>query len=138
MVRERYRAPRIEFLALPENLGWSGGNNRGIEQALDAGADYVFLLNNDTAAAPDAIEKLVAAAEASPGYGALAPKMLLFDAPHLLNSLGIECSIIGSSWDIGVGRLDGPRWNTPRKVLGVCGRALVLRSAALRPSRIQL
>jgi len=131
-VRERYRDPRIEILALPENLGWSGGNNRGIERALDAGADYVFLLNNDTAAAPDAIEKLVAAAEASPGYGALAPKMLLFDAPHLLNSLGIECSIIGSSWDIGVGRLDGPRWNTPRKVLGVCGGAMFLRSAALR------
>ncbi|MGI6460594.1 MAG: glycosyltransferase family 2 protein [Candidatus Hydrogenedentales bacterium] len=58
--------------------------------------------------------------------------MLLFDAPHLLNSLGIECSITGSSWDLAVGRLDGPRWDTPRKVLGVCGGAMFLRSAALR------
>ena len=133
-VRERYRDPRIEILALPDNLGWSEGNNRGIEQALDAGAEYIFLLNNDTATAPDAIEKLVSTAESRPDCGALAPKMVLFDAPHLLNSLGIECSIIGSSWDLGVGRLDGPQWDTPRKVLGVCGGAMFLRSAALRKS----
>ena len=133
-VRERYRDPRIEILALSENLGWSEGNNRGIERALEAGADYIFLLNNDTATAPDAIEKLVLTAESRPDCGALAPKMVLFDAPYLLNSLGIECSIIGSSWDLGVGRLDGPRWDTPRKVLGVCGGAMFLRSAVLRKS----
>lgn len=131
-VKGGYDDPRIEVLPLPENIGWSEGNNRGIERALDAGADYVFLLNNDTSTAPDAIEKLVSAAEAKPECGALAPKMVLFSAPHLLNSLGIECSIIGSSWDIGVGRLDGPKWNVPRKVLGVCGGAMFLRCATLR------
>lgn len=131
-VAENYDDPRIEILALPENLGWSGGNNRGIERALDAGADYVFLLNNDTATAPDAIEHLVAMAESRPECGAWAPKMLLFDAPYLLNSLGIECSIIGSSWDIGVGRLDGPKWAAPRKILGVCGGAMFIRGEALR------
>jgi GT2 family glycosyltransferase len=131
-VEENYDDPRVEILALPENLGWSGGNNRGIEQALDAGADYIFLLNNDTAIAPDAVELLVEAAENKPECGALAPKMVLFDAPHLLNSVGIECSIIGSSWDIGVGRIDAPKWSEPRKVLGVCGGAMFLRSEALR------
>ncbi len=132
LVKERFSDPRIEILSLPENLGWSGGNNRGIERALEDGADYVFLLNNDTATAPDAIERLVAAAESMPECGALAPKMVLFDTPYLLNSIGIECSIIGSSWDIGVGRLDGPKWSTPRTVLGVCGGAMFLRAEALR------
>lgn len=131
-VKQHYDDPRIEILALPDNLGWSGGNNRGIERALDAGADYVFLLNNDTATAPDAVAKLVATGEAKPECGALAPKMVLFNAPYLLNSLGIECSIIGSSWDIGVGRVDSPKWATARKVLGVCGGAMFLRSEALR------
>jgi GT2 family glycosyltransferase len=123
---------RVEILALPENLGWSGGNNEGIVRALDAGADYVFLINNDTATAPDALEKLVAAAEARPQAGAIAPKMLLYDTPSLLNSVGIGCSIIGSSWDVGVGRVDGPRWNETRQVLGVCGGAMFLRAEALR------
>lgn len=31
-----------------ENLGFAGGNNLGIKYALDSGADYVLLLNNDT------------------------------------------------------------------------------------------
>lgn len=131
--RERYgRDPRFEVLECPSNLGWAGGNNAGIRAALDAGADYVFLLNNDTAAEPDCIERLVAAAEKNPRIGALAPKMLLYDNVALLNSVGLECSIIASSWDLGIGRLDGERWNQPRKVIGACGGAAFFRTAALR------
>ena len=42
------RWPSVATLQLPENLGFSGGMNRGIEQALDHGADVVTVLNNDT------------------------------------------------------------------------------------------
>jgi hypothetical protein len=35
--------PRIELLVNEKNEGYAGGNNRGIEKALEAGADYVFL-----------------------------------------------------------------------------------------------
>lgn len=124
--------PRVETVALEDNLGWSGGNNIGIRRALEAGADFVFLLNNDTVTAPDAVSRLVDCALENPGTGALAPKMLLYDYPDLLNSVGIDCSVIGSSWDIGLGRLDGPKWDRPRPVLGVCGGAMFLRSDALR------
>ena len=55
-VRERYgNDPRVEILELPENLGWSRGNNAGIAHAMAASADYIFLLNNDTATDADAI-----------------------------------------------------------------------------------
>ncbi len=30
------------------NIGFAKGNNRGIQYALDQGADYILLLNNDT------------------------------------------------------------------------------------------
>lgn len=126
------RDPRFEIIECPSNLGWAGGNNVGMQAALDAGADYVFLLNNDTATEPDCIERLVATAEENPRIGALAPKMLLYDNPALLNSVGLECSIIASSWDLGIGRLDGERWNQPRQVIGVCGGAAFFRVAALR------
>ncbi len=96
------------------------------------GADYIFLLNNDTSTAPDAIEKLVAMAEAHPQMGALAPKMVLFDYPEIINSVGLECSYIGSSWDKGVGRLDAPRWNQREAVLGVCGGAFFIRASVLK------
>lgn len=124
--------PRYETLRLSQNMGWSGGNNAGMARALEAGADYIFLLNNDTHTAPDAVEKLVAMAESLPEAGALAPKMLLFDYPAVLNSVGLEASLAGAAWDRGVGRLDAPEWNTPTQVIGVCGGACFLRAAALR------
>jgi GT2 family glycosyltransferase len=40
--------PDIELLALPENLGWAGGNNVGIQLGLERGYRWICLLNNDT------------------------------------------------------------------------------------------
>lgn len=124
--------PRVEILECGSNLGWSGGNNMGLRRALELGADYVFLLNNDTVTASNAIERLVKAAESRPEAGALAPKMLLYSNPDLLNSLGLSCSIVGSSWDLGLGRLDGERWSATERVIGACGGAAFFRAEALR------
>ena len=123
---------RVKIWRLGTNLGWGGGNNAGIKRAMDEGADYVLLLNNDTWTAPDALEELVRQAEAYPGAGAFAPKMLLYDDPGILNSLGVEVSYIGSAWDIGIGEPDRPERHTSRPVPGVCGGAMFLRVSALR------
>ncbi len=132
-VQERFGAdPQVEILELPQNLGWSGGNNAGIERALADGADYVFLLNNDTATDAEAIGRLVKLAEEDTTVGALAPKILLYDQPYLLNSIGLEATDIGTAWDRGMGRVDGPKWGGHRPVVGVCGAAFFLRAEALR------
>lgn len=131
-VRERFgQDPRTAVLVLDTNLGWSGGNNAGIRLAQEAGADYVFLLNNDTATASDAIQLLVNAMESDRSLGALAPRMVLFEQPDLLNSAGLCMSRIGAAWDMGIGRLDGPAWHCPVPVIGVCGGAFFIRSRVL-------
>ncbi len=131
-VREDYgHDPRVEFLELPENLGWSGGNNAGMRRALEAGAKYVFLLNNDTRVAPNMFEKTVTLAESSPDIGVVAPKMVLFNQPFVINSVGLLCSRAGASWDIGAGRLDGPEWDGLEPVIGACGGALLIRADVL-------
>ncbi len=61
--------PEIETVQLPENMGFTAGCNRGIERAMDLGADYVFLLNNDTIIHAAAVERLVEAMEADPAAG---------------------------------------------------------------------
>ncbi|MCF6284329.1 MAG: glycosyltransferase family 2 protein, partial [Candidatus Hydrogenedentes bacterium] len=122
---------RVSILPCTDNIGWSGGNNVGIRYAQEHGADYIFLLNNDTAVAPDCIERLVATMEAHPEYGALAPRMLLFDQPCLLNSVGLEMSVIGAAWDRGIGRADSPAWHEPVPVVGACGGACFLRASVL-------
>ncbi len=40
--------PWATILTLDENLGFTGGNNIGIQYAMKSGADYIWLLNNDT------------------------------------------------------------------------------------------
>ncbi len=123
--------PRVQILRCQENRGWSGGNNIGIEAALADQADYIFLLNNDTAVAPDCIAHLVDDMESNPQMGALAPRMVLFDQPSLLNSVGLEMSVIGSAWDRGIGHIDDPTWHEATPVVGVCGGACFLRASVL-------
>lgn len=40
--------PKLNILRSSKNLGFAGGNNLGIKQALKNKADYLFLINNDT------------------------------------------------------------------------------------------
>lgn len=46
--------PWVHLIEAGKNLGFTGGNNVGIRAALDNGADFVWLLNNDTYVDPDA------------------------------------------------------------------------------------
>lgn len=60
----RQHFPDVKLIELEENRGFVGANNRGMMRALDAGADYVTLLNNDTRVEPAWLQALVETAEA--------------------------------------------------------------------------
>jgi hypothetical protein len=75
------RFPRVEVIALPDNLGWAGGNNVGMRLALARGFRYVCLLNNDTVLEPRAIEELLAAAAGLGQPCLLHPAIAYFDDP---------------------------------------------------------
>jgi len=60
--RIREAAPAIELLQSDANRGFASGCNLGVRHALERGADFVWLLNNDTIVSPDTLTKLVAAA----------------------------------------------------------------------------
>lgn len=49
----------IKILELDDNYGFAKGNNEGIKYALEHGAEYILLLNNDTEIQPDTITKMV-------------------------------------------------------------------------------
>ena len=68
--------PSVIVLPQTENLGFCGGCNVGINYALDHGADYVMLLNNDTLVPPDIIDKLFAGIEDLENVGAISPVIL--------------------------------------------------------------
>lgn len=72
------RYPQIRWLPLDRNTGFAAGNNRGFEIARGG---YIALPNNDAVAAPDWVEKLVAAAERLPDHGMFGSRILLRDPP---------------------------------------------------------
>jgi GT2 family glycosyltransferase len=63
------------------NLGFAGGNNLGIRHALADGADYIWLLNNDTLPTPEALSELVEKAVSDLGIGAVASVSYYCDSP---------------------------------------------------------
>lgn len=65
--------PGAVVLRQSENLGFCGACNIGIRYAMDAGADFVLLLNNDALATPDLIEKLLDGYQTTENAGAISP-----------------------------------------------------------------
>lgn len=82
-VRERF--PTVRVIALPENRGFAGGNNAGIRAALDAGAQGVLLLNNDTRVSPDFLLPLLWAFDAYPRAAAVCSAIHRLDRPEMLD-----------------------------------------------------
>ena len=62
--------PDVRLVALPENVGFGAGNNRG---AALAEGRWLLLLNSDAFVRPGAIDELVRFAEARRGDGAVGP-----------------------------------------------------------------
>jgi GT2 family glycosyltransferase len=68
--------PGLVTLPLDRNYGFTGGCNRGIERALAMGAEYVFLLNNDTVVHGGAIDELVNCMARNPGAGMVSAMLI--------------------------------------------------------------
>lgn len=66
---------KITLLESSVNLGYTGGNNKGIEYALSQEATYVCLLNNDTLVDSSFLEKLIEQVEKSETMGITVPKI---------------------------------------------------------------
>jgi GT2 family glycosyltransferase len=85
-IRERF--PDVEIMELRENLGFAKGNNAGIRAALQRGAEYVWLLNNDTTVDPNALRALVERAEADPKIGAVGSAIYHASEPERMQAWG--------------------------------------------------
>jgi GT2 family glycosyltransferase len=73
------RLPQVELIRTGANLGFAAGNNVGIRRAVERGADWVLLLNNDAVAEPGLAEALERAVTRRPDAGLLACKILVED-----------------------------------------------------------
>jgi N-acetylglucosaminyl-diphospho-decaprenol L-rhamnosyltransferase len=70
-VREQF--PWVHLTASATNLGFTGGNNLGLQQAT---GEYILLLNPDTALDPDAVRTMLQALQMHPRVGVVGPRLL--------------------------------------------------------------
>jgi len=92
----------IELICSKQNLGFAGGYNLGIQQALAQGAEWVLLLNNDTLVAPNFFEEMQTAIQEYPDYPIIAPLIFYHAEPQRIWSLGdrvlLDTLITRSLW----------------------------------------
>ncbi len=70
----RKEFPEIRPIRSEKNLGFSGGNNLGIN---DARGDLVLLINNDVEVSPDFLEPMVEIFKTKQNVGMVSPKIIL-------------------------------------------------------------
>lgn len=86
IVRDRW--PQASIIANEGNQGFTGGHNQGIAAALDLGADYVVLLNQDATLQPDCIARMVELAESDCRIGLVSPVIYYADEPERVQFCG--------------------------------------------------
>jgi GT2 family glycosyltransferase len=82
VLSDSWSVNRLVVIDVGENLGFAGGCNVGIRYALKRGAEYFWLLNNDTVADPNALTEMVALAQSDTYIGLVGSVMHYYRDPE--------------------------------------------------------
>ena len=127
VARIRAAYPGVRVVVSEANRGFAGGNNLGVQEALDGTSDFVWLLNNDARVAPSTLAELVGVAERDPRIGAVGSVAYYASDPERVEVWG------GGYVSVWSGRT---RVQTRQPAAGgldyVSGVSLLLRTSALR------
>jgi GT2 family glycosyltransferase len=115
------------------NLGYAGGNNLGMRHALEHGADFILVLNNDTVVDPMLLDELLSASDRHPEAGCFGPWIFYMHDPDRLWFTRSDWSSELSAFTApGKGLLAAELAQTPTSTEYVCGAALFFRSEVAR------
>lgn len=109
------------------------GRNTGFAEALRLAGrrisgDAVWLLAQDTAPAPDALARLAGALETAPSVALAAPKLVSWDDPTRIVSLGVTLTRTGRTVGLADGELDQGQHDAGEDVLGSDIRGVLVRA----------
>ena len=98
-------AGKIKVIENGENLGYAGGNNVGIKEALRGRADYILIMNNDVVPRGDLLTGLVREMREHGDWGLVSPKIYFakgfefHEARYKKNELGKVIWYAGGEMD---------------------------------------
>ncbi|HSX03971.1 MAG TPA: glycosyltransferase family 2 protein [Rhabdochlamydiaceae bacterium] len=121
--------PQITLLETGKNLGYAEGNNVGIRYAMDSGADFLFILNNDTTLDPEILTHFAEGFKEKPEAGILGAKIYLYHERNKFDHLGGKWNRKTFAFDlIAQGQIDdGKTWETMEELDYVCGAGFMVR-----------
>jgi GT2 family glycosyltransferase len=120
--------PNIELIVNNSNLRFAGGNNVGIRQSLEGGAEYVLMLNNDTVVDPEFLGRLVEAAESGRKIGIVGPKIYYFDDPkRIWFAGGLIKWWRGRVTHIGIREVDNGEYDVTTEVDYITGCCMLIK-----------
>ena len=126
LIKTRY--PKIRLLELPENRGFTGACNAGMQAA---NGELIALLNNDTEVDSNWAGAVVNAFDRHPEIGSVASKMLLFDKRNHIHTVGDFFTTNGRAGNRGVWQRDEGQFDREEYVFSACGGSSVYRKTML-------
>jgi GT2 family glycosyltransferase len=111
----------IRLIESEQNLGFAKGCNIGIKDALDRGADYVVLLNNDTIVTTDFLDEIVNVVGVQEKVGIAGGKILCYEFPDTIWFAGGEIDYKTGKTPIrGSGEVDRGQYDQVADVDWIC------------------
>lgn len=124
--------PELWIVETGANLGFGGGVNHGITAALSTEPDFVWLLNNDTTVAPDALHELIAALQERPDAGLATSLIFHADRPDVIWYAGATLTTpAGHFVHRGLGETDRGQFHRVEEIELACACSLLVRRRAL-------
>jgi GT2 family glycosyltransferase len=125
---ERY--PSVELVVEKKNLGFAGGVNAGIRQAMVNKSDFVALFNNDALADKDWLRNLAKVMEQNNKVGIVTCKLMDIHAKHL-DSTGDLYTTWGLPYPRGRGEPVSDKYDDQTDIFGASGGASLYRVSML-------
>lgn len=126
LMREGF--PQVQLITLPENRGFTGACNIGMQAAK---GDIIALLNNDTEVDVNWVKEIVNGFCRDQTVGMVASKMLLFDKRDHFHTAGDTFGTDGSAGNRGAWERDVGQYDRVEYVFGACGGAAAYRKSML-------
>jgi GT2 family glycosyltransferase len=115
------------IIELKRNLGFAIANNIGIRIALQSGAEYILLLNNDTVVDSRFLSELIVAACNDPKRGILGPKMYFYEERDRLWYAGGKLNMYIRHKTEGLNKVDSDQYNSIKRTDYIAGACMLVR-----------
>ncbi len=122
LIKEKF--PSVLLIEAKANLGFSGGNNLGFNNAK---GEYFALINSDTCVHPDWLMELLKIFSLDDTIGITTSKIYFMHKPGILNNAGSQIHPDGWAGDRGYNQKDVGQFDQVEEVFCFCGASALIK-----------